>query len=45
MLWQILVAFLFRLAGGLATAMALTSPSLVTPGLFWVHVGVAFGLK
>ncbi|MCA9169037.1 MAG: hypothetical protein KDB23_15290 [Planctomycetales bacterium] len=45
MLWQILVAFLFRLSGGLATAMAVTSSDLVTPGFFRVHLWVALGLN
>ncbi len=45
MLWQILVQFTFRLAGGLAAAMALTSPKSVTAGFFRVHLWVAMGLS
>ncbi len=44
MLWQILVQFLFRLAFGLASAMAFTSTRDVTPGFFRVHLWVAMGL-
>lgn len=44
MLWQILVQFLFRLAFGLASAMAFTSTREVTPGFFRVHLWVAMGL-
>jgi len=44
MLWQILVQFLFRLALGLVTAMALTSTRDVTAGFFRVHLWVAMGL-
>lgn len=45
MLWQILVQFLFRLAGGLAFAMALTSARLVPAGFFRVHLWVGLGLN
>jgi hypothetical protein len=45
MLWQILVQFLFRLAFGLAAAMAWTSPRLVTAGFFRVHLWVGLGLN
>ena len=45
MLWQILVQFVFRLAFGLAWAMALTSPRRVTCGFFRVHLWVSLGLN
>lgn len=45
MLWQILVQFLFRLATGLAAAMAWTSPRWVTAGFFRVHLWVTLGLN
>ena len=45
MLWQILVQFLFRLAFGLAAAMALTSPRWVTPGFYRVHLWVGLGIN
>jgi hypothetical protein len=45
MLWQILVQFLFRLAFGLATAMAWTSPRQVTAGFFRVHLWVSLGIN
>jgi hypothetical protein len=45
MLWHILVQFLFRLAFGLAAAMACTSPRLVTAGFFRVHLWVGLGLS
>lgn len=44
MLWQILVQFLFRLALGLVSAMAMTSTRDVTAGFFRVHLWVALGL-
>lgn len=45
MLWQILVQFLFRLAFGLAAAMAWTSPQQVTAGFFRVHLWVGLGIS
>lgn len=41
---DILTQFLYRLAFGIATAMALTSPRWVTSGYFRVHLYVILGL-
>ncbi|MCG8586728.1 MAG: hypothetical protein MI757_18655 [Pirellulales bacterium] len=41
---EVLLQFLYRLAFGLATAMALTSPRQVTSGYFRVHSYVLLGL-
>jgi hypothetical protein len=45
MLWHTLVAFVLRLAFGLAGAMSLTSGRLVTSGYFRVHLWVVLGLN
>ena len=45
MIWQILVQFVFRLAFGLAAAMALTSSKEVTACFFRVHLWVVMGLN
>ncbi len=45
MLWQVLVQFVFRLAGGLALALWLTSDRDVDAGFFRVHLWVALGLN
>jgi hypothetical protein len=41
----LLIEFLYRLSGGLAAAMALTSPRLVTSGFFRNHLYVTLGLN
>ena len=45
MLWHTLVAFVLRLAFGLAAAMSLTSARSVTSGYFRVHLWVVLGLN
>jgi hypothetical protein len=45
MLWNLLVQFILRLTFGLAAAMAVTSPELVTAGYFRVHLWVTLGLS
>lgn len=41
----LLIEFLYRLSGGLAAAMAITSPRLVTSGFFRNHLYVTLGLN
>jgi hypothetical protein len=41
----LLIEFLYRLSGGLAAAMALTSPRLVTSGFYRNHLYVTLGLN
>lgn len=41
----LLIEFLYRLSGGLAAAMALTNPRLVTSGFFRNHLYVTLGLN
>ena len=45
MLWQVLTQFVFRLSFGVALAMAITPPRLVTSGFFRVHLWVLLGLN
>jgi hypothetical protein len=42
---QLLVEFLFRLTFGVAVAMGLTSPRLVTSGFYRVHLWLLLGLQ
>jgi len=43
MLWQILLQFIFRATFGVALAMTITSPRLVTSGFYRVHLWVLMG--
>ena len=44
-IWQLMIQFVFRLTMGVALAMWLTSPKLVTSGFFRVHLWVLLGLN
>lgn len=45
MLWELLLAFIFRICLGVALAMAWTSPRDVASGFFRVHLWVVMGLN
>ncbi len=44
-LWRLLIQFVFRVTWGLALAMGVTSPRLVTSGYFQKHLWVLMGLN